>query len=190
MRLSNGPSVTDMSMAAWPSIRPGRPRFACRRAASTSRGRRVKRRMTASMITISRPPLSSATRNCQPNRMKSTRPSSKTRLVEANSKMMALPRDAPLRKSVRATATAAYEQEEEAAPSPVAMAADLGESVPRARETRSFDTKASTTADNKEAQAPVATAPARTWRTPAAEHCRRGRVRTSPTLRRSVRWHR
>ncbi len=68
---------------------------------------RVTLNTIASSTTISRPPSSSAPRNCQPSRMSNTSPSSKTRLVDANSKMIALAIVAPLRNKDRAIATAA-----------------------------------------------------------------------------------
>src|SRR3984957_13765802 len=104
--------------------------------------------MTASNTIITRPPLNSAARNCQPRRMRSTRPSSKTRLVDANSKMTAFPSVEPFRNRVRATATAAYEQDEDAAPKTVASATDFGVSRPNKRETACLETSVSTTADN------------------------------------------
>ena len=54
-----------------------------------------------------RPPANSAARNCQPSRIRRIRPSSNTRLVDANSKIMAAEKLAPLRNSERAIATAA-----------------------------------------------------------------------------------
>ena len=53
-------------------------------------------------------------------------PSSITRLVEAISNAIAAVKFAPLRNSDRASATAAYEHDEEAAPRPVATAKRLG----------------------------------------------------------------
>ncbi len=58
-------------------------------------------------------------------------PSSTTRLVDAISNAMAVTKLAPLLNSERANATAAYEQEDEAAPSPAARARVLGRSSPR-----------------------------------------------------------
>jgi len=60
-------------------------------------------------------------------------PSSITRLVLAISKTIAAVKLAPLRKRDRASATAAYEQEDDAAPSPVAIAKVLGLSWPSSR---------------------------------------------------------
>ena len=57
-------------------------------------------------------------------------PSSITRLVEAISKVIAAVKLAPLRNSDRASATAAYEQLDEAMPSPVATANVFGRSSP------------------------------------------------------------
>src|SRR5580700_5717364 len=58
-------------------------------------------------------------------------PSSTIRLVEAISKVMAAAKLAPLRKSDRARATAAYEQDEDAMPKPVARTRVRGLSSPR-----------------------------------------------------------
>ena len=69
-------------------------------------------------------------------------PSSMTRLVEANSKAMAAVKSAPLRKIDRARATAAYEHEDDAAPSPQAIPRDRGESSGRSRVISDFDTTA------------------------------------------------
>ena len=69
-------------------------------------------------------------------------PSSMTRLVEANSKAMAAVKFAPFRKIARARATAAYEHEDEAAPSPQATASERGESSGRSRVISDFDTTA------------------------------------------------
>ena len=163
-RRRNGPPLMDMSMAPRPSILPSRPRSAWRRACSTRRRRSVNRKMTASSTIITRPPLNSAARNCQPRRMSSTRPSSKTRLVEANSKMTAFPSVDPLRNSVRATATAAYEQDEEAAPKTVAIATDFGVSRPTSARRLAWKraSRRPPTAGNR---VRVARGPARTWRT-------------------------
>ena len=104
----NGPSVMDMSIspcASW--VEPKTPRSAWRLASSTIRLRSVTLNRIHRSTAMSRPPANSAATNCQPKRMRRTRPSSKTRLVEANSKMIALTKLAPLRKSALATATAA-----------------------------------------------------------------------------------
>ena len=85
--------------------------------------------------------------NCQPIRTQSTRPSSHTRFVEANWNASALAADAPLANSDRAIATAAYEHDEEAAPSPVARAMAAGPPSPSARCTRSRGTHACTIAE-------------------------------------------
>ena len=77
---------------------------------------------------MSGPPRNSATVNCQPRRNTIMIPSSMTRFVEANSKAIAAVKLAPFRKMDRASATAAYEHEEDAAPSPQAIVKDRGES--------------------------------------------------------------
>src|SRR2546425_8736564 len=72
--------------------------------------------------------------------MRRTRPSSKTRLVDANSKMIALTKLAPLRKRALATATAAYEQDELAAPRPHARRKPFKSGLPSAPATARFET--------------------------------------------------
>jgi len=84
---------------------------------------------------MSTPPANSAPRNGQPSRISRISPSSKTRLVEANSNTMAAGKLAPLRKSDRAIATAAYEHDDDAAPRNVANPRLRGESDPRVRAT-------------------------------------------------------
>ena len=97
----------DMSIAPWPSILPESPLSACFLASATMRARRVYLKAMASIAIISRPPANSAARNCQPSSTSRTRPSSKTRLVLANSNTIAFPKAAPFRTRPRATATAA-----------------------------------------------------------------------------------
>ena len=75
-------------------------------------------------------------------------PSSMTRLVLAISNTMAAVKLAPLRNRDRASATAAYEQDEEAAPSPVARASVTGRSSPSRRITVDRRITAWTTADS------------------------------------------
>src|SRR5256884_4791048 len=148
-RFRKGPSVIAMSIAAWPSIRPRKPRAACSRASSTSCGRRVHRKSSARIRIMSTPPANSAPRNGQPSRISRISPSSKTRLVEANSKTMAAGKLAPLRKSERAIATAAYEQDDDAAPRSVAIPRLRGESDPRVRATALRETRVCTMADRR-----------------------------------------
>jgi hypothetical protein len=74
-------------------------------------------------------------------------PSSMTKLVEANWKAIAAVKLAPLRKIDRANATAAYEHDEEAAPRPVAMASERGESSGNSRLISRLDTTACTAPD-------------------------------------------
>lgn len=61
--------------------------------------------------------------------------------------MMELASVAPFRDSVRPTATAAYEHEEEAAPNAVAIITSPGRSLPSIREIVCLDTSASTMAE-------------------------------------------
>src|SRR6266705_1606672 len=61
-------------------------------------------------------------------------------LVEANSKMIALTKVAPRRKSALATATAAYEHDELAAPRPHASTKPFKSGLPRALVTARFET--------------------------------------------------
>ena len=68
--------------------------------------------------------------NCQPISTAKMTPSSTTRFVEAISKAMAAVKLAPFRKSDRARATAAYEQDDEAIPNAVARARVRGRSSP------------------------------------------------------------
>ncbi len=96
---------------------------------------------------ITTPPRYSATVNCQPTRIHSTRPSSHTRLVEANWKASALAAEAPLTNSERAMATAAYEHDDDAAPRPVARAVAPTPAPPSVFSIRSRGTHAWTTAE-------------------------------------------
>jgi len=68
--------------------------------------------------------MNSASVNCQPISSQSTIPSSKTRFVEANWKASVDAAEAPFWKSDFAIAIAAYEHEDDAAPSPVARAVE------------------------------------------------------------------
>src|SRR5436190_597521 len=68
------------------------------------------------------PPMNSARVNCQPISTQRTKPSSQTRLVDANWKARAVTAEAPLANSDLAIAIAAYEHDDEAAPRPVARA--------------------------------------------------------------------
>src|SRR5207248_8231140 len=94
-------------------------------------------------------PTNSPRVNCQPSTSAITIPSSTTRFVDASSNTIAAVKSAPLRNSVRASATEAYEQDDDAIPSAVAVASELGESSGRSRSTRSFGTSAWTIADSR-----------------------------------------
>ena len=138
---------TVMSMAAWPSIDPAAPWSAWSLAACTTRERRKSRKHTATTTIISGPPTNSARVNCQPSSSARITPSSTTRLVLAISKTIAAVKLAPLRKRERASATAAYEQEELAIPKPVARASVTGRSSPRVAMIVSRRTSACTIAE-------------------------------------------
>ena len=69
-------------------------------------------------------------------------PSSMTRLVDANSNTIAAVKLAPLRKRERAIATAAYEQDDDAAPHTHAFVIDLAESSGSMRVISDFETTA------------------------------------------------
>ena len=71
-------------------------------------------------ISIS-PPIISAARNCQPRKIRIKTQSSITRLVDANIKATAATKWMPLSTKARAAASAAKEQDEDAAPKSVAI---------------------------------------------------------------------
>ena len=93
------------------------------------------------------PPTNSAAANCQPSRTAISTLSSITRLVEANWKAMAAMKSAPLRKSERASAVAAYEHDELAAPRADATTMVLAEESGRSLLTCSLETTASMMAE-------------------------------------------
>src|ERR1019366_8458263 len=76
-------------------------------------------------------------------------PSSMTRLVEAISNAMAAVKFAPLRNNDRASATAAYEHDEDAIPNPAAATRAGGRSSPISRITVARRATAWTTAERK-----------------------------------------
>jgi hypothetical protein len=81
--------------------------WACSRACSSSPGEtKVRSRIAISAISRN-PPTNSASVNCQPIRIQITRPSSQTRLVEANWKASEVAAEAPFWKSDFAIAIAA-----------------------------------------------------------------------------------
>jgi hypothetical protein len=96
----------------------------------------------ATTMIITGPPMNSARVNCHPSTRAITTPNSMTRFVDAISNAMAAVRLAPLRKSDRAKATAAYEQDDDAAPNAVAAARDRGEASLISRPIRSRRTTA------------------------------------------------
>ena len=153
-RLPKGPSVMDMSMSPWPSIVDATTPFsAWRLASSIIRWRSVSLKRIHRITAISRPPANSAATNCQPRRISRTRPSSKTRFVDANSKMIALTKWAPRRNRALATATAAYEQDELAAPNPRERTKPLRSGLPRTPATARFETTVCTIAESRNPKA-------------------------------------
>ena len=88
------------------------------------------------------PPTNSAAVNCQPINNARMIPNSTTRLVEAISKAIAAVKFAPLRNSDRASATAAYEHDDDAIPSPAAIARVRGRSSPSSATTVDLRTTA------------------------------------------------
>src|SRR6202171_5341661 len=153
-RVRNGPSVMEWSISPWAScVEPKTPRSACCLAPSIIRWRSVTLKRTQRMTAMSRPPANSAATNCQPSRMRRTRPSSKTRFVDANSKMIALPKLAPRRNRALPTATAAYEHDELAAPKPHARRKPFRSGLPRVRATARFDTTVWTIAESRKPKA-------------------------------------
>src|SRR5436305_11434967 len=99
-------------------------------------------------MTIKRPPKNSAAANCQPIRTMMIMVSSATKFVDASWNAIAAVKFAPLRKIERARATAAYEQDDDAAPRPHAIARDFGESLGSNFVISLLETTACTTADN------------------------------------------
>jgi len=95
------------------------------------------------------PPMNSARVNCQPSSRNMITPSSMTRLVEAISNAMAAVKFAPLRNKDRASATAAYEHDEDAIPNPVEATMARGRSSPISRITVARRTTAWTTVERK-----------------------------------------
>jgi hypothetical protein len=145
--LKKGPSVTDMSISACPSIEPTKPLSACLLAASRSLGPRKARNSSTSSTIMMGPPTNSPRVNSHPRRIAMMIPSSMTRLVEANSKTIAAVKSAPLRKIERARATAAYEHDDEAAPRPHAIPSERAESSGRSRVISALETTACTAAE-------------------------------------------
>src|SRR6202790_5109153 len=97
MRCQRLPSPqTDISISAWPSIRPAMPLSACRLASSSRSRVRNRRNSTTNSATISGAPMNSASVNCQPKNTSMMMASSTTRLVEAISNAIAAVKWAPL----------------------------------------------------------------------------------------------
>src|SRR5665213_985080 len=143
MRLNKPrPVGAAMRISAWPSIRPATPFSACALACATRAGVRNHLKSRARIVTITAAPTTSATANCQPRKTIMTIVNSSTRFVEAISNVIAAVKSAPFRKIDRAIATAAYEQDDEAAPSPHARRSVRGRWSPNMRTMASLDTTA------------------------------------------------
>src|SRR3954447_3804126 len=127
---------------------PASPLSPCSRAASISCWRTSSRNATATSAIMIGPPMNSAKVNCHASSSAMMMPSSMTKLVLAISKAIAAVKLAPRRNRVRASATAAYEHEEDPAPKAVARASAWGLSSPSSRAMVSRRTTACTTADN------------------------------------------
>ena len=82
------------------------------------------------------PPTYSAAANCQPISTTSTTPSSTTRFVDANMKIIEVTKSAPLANSDFAIAEAAYEQDEESAPNTEARVTAAGPLIAEPRAER------------------------------------------------------
>src|SRR5207237_9740777 len=124
------------------------PLSALRHAPATSLCNKTILNISAMRTPINGPPMNSAAANCHPISTMMMMVNSATKLVEASSNAIAAVKSAPLRKIERARATAAYEQEDDAAPRPHAMASDFGESFGNNLVISLFETTACTTADN------------------------------------------
>ena len=103
MSRSRNPMSADAEWCWWPVSAA----CACARAVSSSRGEMKARSNTAIRTIMTRPPRYSARVNCQPISTHSTRPSSHTRLVDANWNAIAADADAPFWNRLLAIAIAA-----------------------------------------------------------------------------------
>src|SRR5215471_20190579 len=127
---------------------PATPLSACSLAAAKSSRDKKALNSSAMIATISGAPANSATINCQPIRTTRIIASSATRLVDASSKAIVAVKFAPLRKIERASATAAYEHDDEAAPNPQAIASEREESSGKSWLISLLETTACTTPDS------------------------------------------
>ena len=132
-----GPRPQLRATTAHARARPGARRS--RRPSPSGRGRRPSRptavasraRLAISLVTTSEPvsasstimigpPMNSAAANCQPMSTTSTMPSSSTRFVDANMKIIAVVKSAPFWNRDFDIAVAAYEHDDDTMPSPLA----------------------------------------------------------------------
>ncbi len=96
----------------------------------------------ARIVTIAAAPTTSASANCQPRKTNMTIVNSSTRLVEAIWNVIAAVKSTSFLKIHRAMTTAAYDQDEAAAPSAMARRRVFGRWSPSIRTTASFETTA------------------------------------------------
>lgn len=142
------PPDSDMSIAALPSMRPTTPRSTCFRASATRAGVIASRSSHTSSTIMIEPPMNSARTNWRPSSTQRMTPGSSTRFVEADWNVIAAMKSAPLRKSDRASATAAYEQEGDATPRVLARRMVRGRLSGKRRLISSLVTTACATPDN------------------------------------------
>ena len=128
-------------------MEPRNPLSAWLLASATSRGVRKARNNSARQTIMAGPPVNSASVNCQPIKTARMMPSSMTRFVDANSNAIAAVKSAPFRKMERASATAAYEHDDEAAPRPQASPRERRESSGSSRVISDLETTACTMPD-------------------------------------------
>src|SRR5260370_28251061 len=141
------PLCSPMDIAAWPSIEPAMPFSACSSADFFSESLSVKRKRRTRAAIMIGPPINSAAAKCHEISTHISTPSSSTRFVAANWKAIAAVKSPPLRTMERAIATAAYEQDDDAAPSALAFTIDLAEASGNSRDISPFDIATSTTAE-------------------------------------------
>ena len=96
----------------------------------------------ANSVIITAPPTNSAAANCQPIRIQITKPSSITKFVLANIKIIDAVKSAPRANKLFASALAAYEQDELTIPNSDARAIVLGLWSPKSSRIRLRDTNA------------------------------------------------
>jgi hypothetical protein len=132
-----------LTMAPW-SCSPEVASWTRRRAALTRAVPITNVPVTASSTIMIGPPTNSAVANRQPSSTMSTTPSSMTRFVEANMKIIDVVKSAPFWDSDFAIAVAAYEHDDDTTPSPLARVTAPARWSPRTRCISPGDPKACT----------------------------------------------